>query len=346
MKIILTGGGTAGHVMPCIRVGQALKRINETLDLCYVGNDRYIEKKLAEEHHIPFISVDSMGMEGSRFNKMKALALQIKGVFSVYRLFKKNKPDAVFSSGGFVSMPVLVVATWLGIPFYLHEQNAVVGKAVRLFAKNAKKIFTSFEETEGISSQAKVICTGNPVNIRRQQTKLKKSHILFTGGSGGSTYLNQLGVALASRNPALQVVIVAGEKQKLELQEQTKEMTNLTVYGFIDHLAQLIDQSSLVVSRAGSGTIFELMQHHLPIILVPLSTSSHNHQWKNAFYFDQKEMVVMIEEGEIKEITKDIEKIINDREKKERLIENQKKIRFVDSAHCIAFEMMKSLERV
>lgn len=315
MKVVLTGGGTAGHAIPAIEIGKYLRR-KYLCEIIYIGNEEYIEKSLAEKDKIPFYSISSQGMEGSKLSFVKR---NVEGVFEAVKLLKKIKPDFILATGGFVTAPVLAAAIFLKIPYAIHEQNRIMGKVNKLFSNKATFLFSTFpvEENEQIRF------SGIPIRFKK---KIKKSgdSLVIIGGSGGSVALNEFAINFAKKHPEIKLIIIAGEKNKEKVEKQLEGLEHVKVIGYTDSIYTYYEQAKMVVARSGAGTIFELSRLAIPSILVPLPNSANDHQKENALYFSNQHAAVLIEQTEDFEenLEKTIEELWNDEEKREKMRKN------------------------
>lgn len=297
-RIVLTGGGTAGHVTPNIALLPALKR--EGYDVHYIGSYDGIERKLIEELGIPYYGISSGKLRRYFDPKNFSDPLKvIKGFFEALTLIKKLKPDVIFSKGGFVTVPVVLAAKRRGVPAVIHESDMTPGLANKISIPYAKKVCANFPETVKYLPEGKAVLTGTPI---RQElfsgNKLqgldfcgfsrKKPVLLVVGGSTGSVAVNE---AVRSVLPALlekyQVVHLCG-KDKLD--QRYLNTSGYVQYEYIKkELSDLLDAADVVISRAGANAICELLALRKPHILIPLSAaSSRGDQILNAESFERQ----------------------------------------------------------
>lgn len=322
MKVVLTGGGTAGHVFPAMSVATYLKE-NYDVELHYIGNKNFIEAKIAMEHHIPFYSISSQGLEGSNpLKKYANFALKNgKGTLEALKLLKEIKPDFVFATGGFVSAPVLAACQLLNIPYSIHEQNSVLGKVNKLFKNKAKNVFYSFP----ISKDDNAVYSGNPVRFK---TKLDNNgeKVVFVGGSGGSEALNDAAIHFANENKNIPCVLIAGKQLEKDCLDKVEKLSlgNIEVLGYTNDILDVYKEAKVIVCRSGAGTIYEIANLSIPAIFVPLPNSADDHQKKNAEFFEKEKASLLIEQGEgFKEaLEKGILYVWNNDEKRINLKEN------------------------
>jgi len=294
MKVVVTGGGTGGHIYPMATVANHLREKHGS-EILYIGNEDtfFPDKRLSEYFNLPFVGISSKGLEGK--NPLPFLWRNGKGLAQARKVLKKYQPDIVFSTGGFVSFPVVMAASTLGIPYVLHEQNTIMGKVNRLASKKASKVLHTFP----IYQNEKTVVTGNPVRFQAPLSK-EGEHILFLGGSGGSVALNEAGVEFALAHPDIPVLIQTGKNlydKTEELASRKKTGNNLTLIPYANDMMDLYKEAKCIVTRSGSGSIFEIANLGIPSIFVPLPNSAEDHQKKNALFFTQENAAIMVEQG-------------------------------------------------
>jgi UDP-N-acetylglucosamine--N-acetylmuramyl-(pentapeptide) pyrophosphoryl-undecaprenol N-acetylglucosamine transferase len=305
-RIILTGGGTAGHVTPCIALLPELK--NEGFDIQYIGSYNGIEKKLIEEYHIPYHGISSGKLR--RYFDPKNFTDPIKvmkGYLEASKLMKQLKPDIVFSKGGFVTVPVVMAAKRNKIPVIIHESDMTPGLANKLALPSASKVCANFPETVKYLPPEKAVLTGTP--IRKELFKGNKINgldfcgfsankpvLLIVGGSTGSRAINEVirGV-LPTLLREFQIVHLCG---KDNLDERLQGMAGYVQFEYIkNELSDLLAAADLVISRAGANAICELLALRKPNILIPLpAASSRGDQILNAESFERQGYSLVLKE--------------------------------------------------
>ena len=307
--IVLTGGGTAGHVTPNIAMIPRLKELGYKIS--YIGSYEGIEKKLIEELGIPYYGISSGKLR--RYFDVKNFTdpfRVLKGFMEAKKLMKELKPDVVFSKGGFVTVPVVIAASRRKIPTFIHESDMTPGLANKICIPFATKVCCNFPETISNLPKDKAVLTGTPI---RQEllTGSKEKGLAFTGlspdkpviliigGSLGATAVNE---AVRSILPELledfQVVHLCG---KGKLDENLKDTKGYVQYEYIKkELADLFALADIVISRAGANAICELSALNKPNLLIPLSArASRGDQILNARSFEHLGYSKVLEEEEI-----------------------------------------------
>ncbi len=304
--IILTGGGTAGHVTPNLALLPRLKE--EGYEIRYIGSYNGIERKLIEGAGIPYDGISSGKLR--RYFDLKNFSdplRVIKGYFEACKLIKKHKPDVVFSKGGFVAVPVVLAAKRYKVPTIIHESDMTPGLANKLCIPSAKKICCNFPETLKYLPADKAVLTGSPIReellsgdrlagLQYTHLSAAKPVILVIGGSLGSVKVNQ---AVRSILPKLlekfQVVHICG---KGHIDESLIGISGYVQYEYIDKpLKHLFAAANIIVSRAGANSICEILALRKPNVLIPLSAAaSRGDQILNANSFAKQGFSTVLEE--------------------------------------------------
>ena len=308
-KLLLTGGGTAGHVTPNIAMLPLLRE--QGCDISYIGSYNGIEKKLITEQNVPYYGISTGKLR--RYFDLKNLTdpfRVIKGCFEARKLIRTIKPDVVFSKGGFVSVPVVLAAHREHIPVIIHESDMTPGLANKICIPYANKVCCNFPETVAMIPDSKGILTGTPIRAELsqgdRQTGLDLCHftsnkpvIMVIGGSLGAQHVNE---AIRSILPSLlerfQVVHLCG---KGKVDESFYSTTGYYQFDYIDkELKDLFAAADIVVSRAGANAIFELLSLNKPNLLIPLPAgASRGDQILNAQSFKKQGFSMVLPEEEL-----------------------------------------------
>ena len=310
-KIVLTGGGTAGHVTPNIALLPALKEAN--YEVHYIGSYNGIERKLIENAGIEYAGISSGKLR--RYFDLKNFSdpfRVLKGCAEARRLIKKYRPDVVFSKGGFVSVPVVLAAKHYKIPTIIHESDMTPGLANKLCIPSAAKICCNFPETLAYLPKDKAVLTGSPIReellkgdrltgLNYSGLSASRPIILVIGGSLGSVAVNH---AIREILPKLletyQVIHICGRGN---LDEHLIGRNGYVQYEYVDApLRHLFAAADLVVSRAGANSICEILALQKPNVLIPLSASaSRGDQILNARSFEKQGFSMVLEEEQLTE---------------------------------------------
>lgn len=308
-RIILTGGGTAGHVTPNIALLPGLKELG--YDIHYIGSYNGIEQKLIEQFGIPYHGISSGKLR--RYFSMQNFTdpfRVLKGFGEAKKLIKSLKPDVIFSKGGFVSVPVVIAGKQCHVPTIIHESDMTPGLANKLSIPSASKVCCNFPETLAHLPKEKAVLTGSPIRQElltgNRKDALKfcglttdKPVILIIGGSLGSVIVNN---AVRAILPKLlkdfQVIHLCG-KDKVDA--SLKDLSGYVQFEYIqDELKDLFALADIVISRAGANAICELLALHKPNLLIPLSANaSRGDQILNARSFERQGFSIVLEEEEL-----------------------------------------------
>lgn len=308
-KIVLTGGGTAGHVTPNIALIPELQK--QGYEVHYIGSYDGIEKKLIEKLNIPYYGISSGKLR--RYIDLKNLSdpfKVIKGLAQARRLLGKIKPDVVFSKGGFVSVPVVLAAKSRKIPCIIHESDMTPGLANKICIPCAQRVCTNFPETLKHLPAEKAVLTGSPIRAElfngNKEKGLKfcgfddsKPVILIIGGSLGAVAVNNaVRAILPQLLEKFQIIHLCG---KGKLDESLKDVKGYVQFEYIhDELSDLMAASDIFISRAGANAICEILALRKPNILIPLSAqASRGDQILNAASFEKQGYSIVIQEEDI-----------------------------------------------
>lgn len=308
-KIVLTGGGTAGHVTPNLALIPSLMELG--YKICYIGSYEGIEKKLIENVGIPYEGISSGKLR--RYFDLKNFSdpfRVVKGYAEARKLLKNYKPDVIFSKGGFVAVPVVLAAKHYHIPTIIHESDMTPGLANKLCIPSARKVCCNFPETLQYLPAEKAVLTGSPIRTELllgnrlsglQYTNLtvSKPVILVIGGSLGSVMVNTAVRNILPRLlPDFQVVHICG---KNHLDQSLTNIKGYVQFEYVDEpLKHLFAAADLVLSRAGANSICEILALRKPNILIPLSAAaSRGDQILNAKSFAKQGFSTVLEEESI-----------------------------------------------
>lgn len=310
-KIVLTGGGTAGHVTPNLALIPELKA--RGYEISYIGSHTGIEKKLIEDYKIPYYSISTGKLRRYFDPKNFSDPFRVmKGFVEARRLLKKLKPDVIFSKGGFVSVPVIRAASTLRIPCILHESDMTPGLANKLSFSSAKTVCCNFPETLEMLPSDKAVLTGTPIRKELMQGSKEegkricgftddKPVIMVTGGSLGAQSINEtIRYALPRLLPHFNVVHLCGKEKMDNLK---LSMPGYKQFEYVkNEMKDIFAMADVVVSRAGANAICELAALKKPNVLIPLSAkSSRGDQIINAKSFEQQGFSVVIDNEELDE---------------------------------------------
>ena len=343
MKVVITCGGTGGHIYPALSLADALKDL-ENAEILFIGTSDHMEARIIPSYGYRFASVKAKGLNGSVFNKITALLLMLSETISARKILKQFQPDITVGFGGYVSAPVIQASASLHIPVVLHEQNAFAGKANLYLEKYADAVVAVYENVKN-QFKKKVYLLGNPrtyTALRNKKTGLKKEYglsaekkmVLFVMGSQGSESINQImkGVLKELSERDYEILYVTGESHKDDFKNET--------YGSNIHFASYIDQAGLlpevdlIVTRGGATTASEIAVFKVPSIIIPSPYVPNNHQEVNAQALVDAEAAVLIREKELdnERLVKEIDFLINNDKIRQKMAENAGRLGYPHSA--------------
>lgn len=320
-RIVLSGGGTGGHIYPALALLKQLKVKYPNVECLYIGSSKGLEAKIVKEANIPFQSVDIQGLRRtltleSMKENIKTVSMMLTSIGRSKKILKEFRPDVVIGTGGYVCAPVLYAAAKLRIPTLIHEQNSVAGVTNKFLGRYVTKIATCFEEvTKDFGRYAnKIELTGNPRGEEvvatpydeeiLSQYGLNKSlpTVLVFGGSRGAPAINRASIGAIEHfaGATYQVIIATGQQHYEDMKDSLEALpNNVKVVPYIHNMPILLRAIDLVVCRSGATTLAELTALGLPSILVPSPYVTANHQEYNALSLVNKGAAQMIKEAEL-----------------------------------------------
>ncbi len=359
-RIIIAGGGTGGHIFPAIAIAQALKKKDAGIEILFVGAKGRMEMEKVPQAGFAIEGLTIAGFNRSSLIKNIGLPFKLlKSFWQVRRVFKKFKPDAAIGVGGYSSYPVLRLAQAKGIRTFIHESNSFAGRANRMLAGKATKIFTGTDGMERFFPGDKIIMTGNPVRasiafstitrsegIRFFSMDESKKTILVIGGSLGAKSINEaidLGLEKLLR-AGLQLIWQTGKPYSEKVKERVKGREGVWVNDFIAQMEYAYAASDIVVARSGAMTVAELCVLKKPVLFVPYPFAAEDHQTVNALHLVNKKAALLVKDSEASEklVPMAIE-LLKDKPEQEELKKNIAGLAIKDADMKIADEVLKSI---
>jgi len=350
LKVIVTAGGTGGHIYPALAIIKKIKEKEPKSEILYIGTHNRMENKIVPRENIPFKSLKIYGFStNTPFRNIKNI-FYIKNAYKEsLEIIKKFKPDIVIGVGGYVAYPVIKAAHKLGIKTLIHEQNAIPGKANKMLAKYADAIAVSFKETEDSFPKNKVYVTGNPCGEEaieapkqkrsRYNLDSKQKLVVIVAGSQGSLALNSEMKDFLKNvsKEKYQVLYITGKSFYQDFIKNEKFSPNVKVVPYVDNLPGLLKNTDLVICRAGASTISEIIALGIPSILIPSPYVPNNHQYYNALRLKDIHAGLLLEESELntKVLKKQINNLLDNKKKYLEIKNNLKKIEVKDSSELI-----------
>ena len=364
LRVIISGGGTGGHIFPAVSIANAVKALRPDAKILFVGALGRMEMQ-----RVPAAGYEIIGLPIQGFDR-KNLLKNFKVLYKIWKsqrmakkIIKDFRPQVAVGVGGYASGPTLNMAAAKGIPCLLQEQNSYAGVTNKLLAKKAAKICVAYEGMERFFPAEKIMMTGNPVRQQLLDTTIThedavrtfgfdptKKIVLIVGGSLGARTLNESVLQHLDqiRKSDVQFIWQTGKFYSAEINERLKgqDIPNLTVTDFISDMGVAYKAADLVVSRAGAGSISEFCLLGKPVILVPSPNVAEDHQTKNAMALVNKAAALYVKDAEADKILLPLAiDTAKDDAKLQSLHENILKMALPDSADIIAKEVIKLSEQ-
>ena len=327
-SLLITGGGTGGHLYPAMAIIEYLQENYPELSLSFIGSEKGMGQKLIPSMGIDFYKVKARGLKISRsplkkiFGYTRFIFAMIPGFIRALKILKRKKVTKILGMGGYVCAPVFLAAMVRKIDFSIHEQNYIPGRLNKYFSSKAKYVFTSFKETEKYlkTKEGSVIFSGNPV--RRAIRDCKRSEpsyskwgldkdrftIVAFGGSQGAEKINDTISGLYEEfhdDSRIQILLISGNKHyagisgKMENKIKKNGPLIFRVKAYIDQMDQVYNIADLIIGRAGANTVFETAATGIPSVLIPYPHAIEDHQFYNAKYIADMGKAVLLRENKL-----------------------------------------------
>ena len=365
MKVLITGGGTAGHINPALAIADTIKKNIPSAEIEFVGTPRGLENTLVTKAGYKLHHVNIMGISRSlSLKNVKAAMLMITSQREAKKIIKEFKPDIVIGTGGYVCWPALKVAAKMGIPTLAHESNARPGLAIKQLQGNLDKILVNFKDSaKYINNQDKVIHVGNPLrggfggidySAAREKLGIKndETYVLAFGGSLGAQRINETLFEYmknsASKNSKVVCHLATGKNYYKDFSskfasEKLNECENLSMMEYIHDMHVRMSAADVIVCRAGAMTISELAMMKKACVIIPSPNVVDNHQYKNAKVLADANAAVMLEESVLdeKSFADAVNRLIENPSKREELGKNISQFANLDANKLIFDEIIK-----
>ena len=363
LRIIISGGGTGGHIFPAVSIANAIKAKHPNAKILFVGAEGRMEMQ-----RVPAAGYEIKGLPIKGFDRAHKLK-NFKVLFKLWKslrmarqIIKDFKPQAAVGVGGYASGATLYECAKMGIPCLIQEQNSYAGVTNKLLSKRVAKICVAYEGMERFFPANKIIMTGNPVRQNVLKTNLSieearksfgldpnKKTILLVGGSLGARTINRSVIEHLNliHDSEVQFIWQTGKYyyQKISDSMKGKELPNLKVMDFISDMGAAYKAADLIISRAGASSISEFQIIGKPVILIPSPNVAEDHQTKNAMALVNKQAAIYVKDAEAPDTLLPLAlKVIADDSKLKSLSENVKKMGLKNSADIIADEVLKLIK--
>ena len=359
-RIIMAGGGTGGHIFPAIAIANALKAVDASVEILFVGAKGKMEMEKVPQAGYKIEGLTIAGFNRSSLFKNIALPFKLmKSFIQVSGIFSRFKPDAVVGVGGYSSFPVLKYAQVKRLPTFIHEANSYGGKSNILLAKKATAIFTATDGMEKFFPADKIIVSGNPVRQAILHSNISKDEgcrkfgldpnrkvILFVGGSLGARSINEAvdkGLDEMT-NVGLQVIWQTGKPYRERGEERGRNRDGVFVNEFISAMEYAYAAADIVVSRSGAMALSELCVVKKPAILVPFPFAAEDHQTANAQNLAKRQAAIVVKDEEAKDkLVKVVKDLTNDFNRQIELSKNISNLAVINADKIVAEEILNRI---
>ena len=334
MKILLAGGGTAGHINPALAIAGYAKNKDKETQILFVGTKRGLERTLVPKagYDIKYVEVEGLSKKLTIKN-FKSLIHMLTAKGKCKKIIKEFKPDVVIGTGGYVCAPAVMAANSMGIPTIIHEQNVFPGSAIKLLSKKSSVTAISFDESRKYLGDAKyILFTGNPIRpsiLSCDRAKARENlglgcekFVVIFGGSLGAAKINSVAldyIKNIDKNENKKILFATGERNFNEINDKIKQMglkldDSINVVSYIHNMDEVLSASDLVICRSGAITVSELSALGKPAILVPSPNVTNNHQEYNARALSDCGAAITILEKDFnaESLKEAVDKILND----------------------------------
>lgn len=352
MKVLISGGGTAGHINPGIAIAKYIKYKNPRVQILFVGTDKGLETKLVprENFELKLISVRGFKRKLS-IDTLVAVKELFQGLLEARKIIKEYSPDIVIGTGGYVCGPVVFNAARMKIPTLVHEQNAFPGVTNKILSKFVDKVAISFKESSKyFKNSKKIIFTGNPIRSELLEVDRKTAReklgltndrplVLIFGGSRGAQNINKVVIELIKkygREDKFNLIFATGEAQYEKIAEDIKDYssTNINVTPYIFDMANVMAAADLAVCRSGAITISELTALGVPSLMIPSPYVTANHQEYNARALEKQGAAIVILEKNLSSslLFEQIMNLLGNRDHLKKMALNAKKMSITNAS--------------
>lgn len=364
MKIIVSGGGTGGHIYPALALIRMIKEQHPETEFLYIGTDKGLEASIIRKENIPFESINITGFKRAiSFENVKTIYRFFKGVNDSKKILKRFEPDAVIGTGGYVCGPVVYAAARKKIPTVIHEQNSVPGLTNKFLSRYVDKVAICFESVRELFPENKVVLTGNPRasevistvkgNILQPFGLIdSKPTALIVGGSRGAKPINEAVIKSLTQlsGKPYQVLYVTGEAHYQDVSKEAELLghyDNVAIVPFIHNMQEVLASIDVVVGRAGATSLAEITALGLPSILIPSPYVTNNHQVKNAESLVNEKAALMLLEKDLtsQKLVESLDKILLDDLTRKKMGEASRKLGIPDAAGRLYSVMLELVNK-
>ena len=353
MKIIISAGGTGGHIYPALSIINKIKEHDKNCEILYIGTTDRMEHEIVPSLGIPYIGIKMSGLSKNIFKDVKSICLLATSLVKIRKIIKEYNPDIVIGVGGYITFPVIYVASKLGYKTFIHEQNSIPGKSNKLLINYVSKVAVSLPGSLKYFPEDKVILTGNPrsseaVNAKPIEkyelglTKNKKFVLIVMGSLGSMTINKELEhIATNFKNKDYEVMIITGKNYFDNFKDV--KIKNVKIVPFLNNMLNVLKVCDLIITRAGASTIAEITAIGVPSILVPSPYVANNHQYYNALELVNNKASVLLEEKDFnaKNLISKIDELLSNEKLLKEMHNNALKLGNPNSSDLIYKEIKK-----
>jgi UDP-N-acetylglucosamine--N-acetylmuramyl-(pentapeptide) pyrophosphoryl-undecaprenol N-acetylglucosamine transferase len=360
MRLMVSGGGTGGHIYPALALIKQVKANEPDSKILYIGTKKGLESKIVPDSGIDFKTIEIQGFKRSlSLENFKTVGLFLSSVVKARKMIKAFKPDVVLGTGGYVSGAVVFAASMMGIPTVIHEQNSVVGVTNKFLSKFVKKIAISFEAAASQFPQNKVVLTGNPRAtevVKIQPSPLSQfglsneiPTVLIFGGSRGAEKINRVTMDNLEQlyDRPYQTLFVTGRVHFEQLTKDvdlTQYQSKVAVLPYIANMPEILSNIEAIVGRAGATSLAEITSLGIPSILIPSPYVTNDHQTKNAMSLVDNQAAEMIKESELtaESLMTKLDNLMLNQTARQTMAANAKKMGQPEAAESL-YQVLKSV---
>ena len=359
MKVIISAGGTGGHIYPALAILDKIKKENKDVEVLYIGTKDRMEKDIIPEMGIPFFGIEIYGikrgitLKNITFN-IKAIFKYLKSIKIVKKKIKEFNPDIVIGAGGYVTAPVIKMAKKLGYKTLVHEQNSILGLSNKMNLKYTDTLCTSFKDMK--VDKVHYVYTGNPTSYNAKNLPTKslkeigitnnnKTVLIVMGSLGSKTVSSVLKDSLKEFDDSYNTIIITGNNY-YDSYVGLDKGDNVYLFPYMNNLPSLMKSCDLMVTRAGASTISEIVTIGMPAIFIPSPYVTENHQYKNAMSLVDEDAALIIEEKNltVSSLVDTINNTINNDDVLKNLKKNLSKFEIEGSLDRIYKEIVKLIK--
>jgi len=364
-RVILSGGGTGGHIYPAVAIAKEMKRRYKDVEILFVGTEKGLESRIIPKEGFRLHTIKVRGFARKlSFENVIAVKESLASVFAVMKLIRSFKPDVVIGTGGYVCGSVLLAAAMLRVPTIIHEQNAFPGMTNKILSRMVDIVAVSFPEAAGFfPKSSRIIVTGNP--IRSDLLKVSKKEglnafgftpelpvVFVVGGSRGAKKINETVLPLAKqcvKEGKYQLLHMTGETQYESVKNSYKaegipiDAKYLKVVPYLHNMPHAMAAADIIISRCGASTLSEITALGKPAILIPFPYATDNHQEYNGRALEKNGAAVVILERDLKDdiLYEEVVNMLQNKERTRKMAERSKELAKLNAAELIVEEAVR-----